>query len=65
MGNPYVIYKVGITILFMLIAYSIYQDIIRVDECEKNNAVAVKSHWYQKSGKGYVCIKNTAITEVE
>jgi hypothetical protein len=61
MGNPYIIDKVMVTLtimLFVLIVADIFSSVKQIDRCEENNAVVVKS-----IGK-YVCIKNTAITEV-
>lgn len=61
MGNPYIIDKVMITLsimLFVLIGADIYKTSSSIDKCNDNNAVAVKA-----VGR-YVCVKNTAITEV-
>lgn len=61
MGKPYIIDKVMVTLtvmLFVLIGADIFSSVKQIDKCEENNAMAVKS-----IGK-YVCVKNTAITEV-
>jgi len=61
MGNPFVIDKVMITLtvmLFVLIGSDVYKTASNINKCKDNNAVAVKAVG------GYVCVKNTAITEV-
>lgn len=62
MGNPHIFDKVMITLsfmLFVLIGADVYKTVSSMEKCEDNNAVAVKSVG------GYVCVKNTAITEVK
>lgn len=62
MGNPFIFDKVMITLsvmLFVLIGADVYETASSIDRCKDNNAVAVKSVG------GYVCVKNTAITEVK
>lgn len=67
MGNPHVIEKVSYAVAFMILVFGVwifYQpdfDTRHPDKCKTNNAVAVQLYWHS----GYVCVKNTAITEVK